>query len=365
MREYSQEKVDEAINEMLKGSKIPNVLICGQTGTGKSSAVNFLFKEKIAGVGDGEPCTRDIHLYKSENVNIYDSEGYEIGGEKQAHYEKMIFDEFLSTKKKLNDEDAVHLIWYAISGAGTRFTDLDIKLIKRMKTERFHVCVLLTKIDEMDENQLETMLLELKKELPATEIFRLSIVTNPEEVQRYCDWNKLVAWSHSKLPDIFKDRFVAGLKDGLVEKKKQAHIALGFATAAAAAVPVSPIPFSDAVLLVPIQTGMIVKILSIYGIKIADSSILSLIGSVGISALGKSLAGNLIKLIPGLGSILGTVINSTVAAGITGAIGKALIEICHKQCLDMLDGKKTPFNIEEMLTSMSFMSLVKKFSEEK
>jgi uncharacterized protein (DUF697 family)/GTP-binding protein EngB required for normal cell division len=364
MREYSQEKVDEAINEMLKRAKIPNVLICGQTGTGKSSAVNFLFRDKVADVGEGEPCTRDIHLYRNESVNIYDSEGYEIGSEKQTHYEVMLFDEFLSKKKGLRDENAVHLIWYAISGAGTRFTELDIKLIKRMEAEHFQVCVLLTKIDEMDEDQLETMLRELKKELPPIGIFRLSIDKDPA-IQKHCDWDNLIAWSHSKLPDIFKNRFVSGLKAGLEEKKEQAHISIAIATTAAAAVGVSPIPFSDAALLVPIQTTMILTILSIYGIKIADSSILSLVGSVSISALGKAAAGSIIKLIPGLGSIVGAAINATVAGTITGAIGKALIEICHKQCMDMLDGKNIPFNIETIITSPSFLFQVKGLLKEK
>jgi uncharacterized protein (DUF697 family) len=208
------------------------------------------------------------------------------------------------------------------------------------------------------------MLLELKKELPGTEIFRLSIANEPE-IQRYCDWDKLISWSHSKLPDVFKDRFVSGLKAGLEEKKKQAHIALGVATAFAAAIGASPIPFSDALLLIPVQTGMIIKILSIYGIKISDSSILSLLGTTAISAMGKSIAGTLLKFIPGVGSIVGGTINALVASTITGAIGKALIEICHKQCMDMLNGKDILFNIEEIITSLSFLSRVKELTSEK
>lgn len=91
MKEYSPENVDQEVGKMLQAQKVPNILICGQTGVGKSSIVNYLFNETVAVSGDnGEPCTRGITLFRNDTVNIYDSEGYEIGGEKQAHYERLI-----------------------------------------------------------------------------------------------------------------------------------------------------------------------------------------------------------------------------------------------------------------------------------
>jgi uncharacterized protein (DUF697 family)/GTP-binding protein EngB required for normal cell division len=362
MKEYSIENVDKEIKKFLKSAKVPNVLICGQTGTGKSSAVNFIFKDDIAQVGKGQPCTHDIMLFKNENINIYDSEGYEIGNENQEHYEQMLFDGFLSKRKGHDDTEAVHLVWYTVSGAGKRYTPLDVKLVERMRREGYHVCILLTKIDDMDEKQLDDMLTGIKHDIAWVDIFKISTIPDSEnqEIQKYCDWEKLIAWSHSKLPDVFRDRFVSALRAGLNEKHTQADITIGISVAAAATVGASPIPFSDAALLIPIQTGMIVKILSLYGIKIADSSIISIVGSVGVSVLGKSVAGSLLKLIPGIGSIVGGVINASVAGIITGAIGKAISEICYTQCVDMLNGKKVEADIETIITSASFISLVKK-----
>jgi uncharacterized protein (DUF697 family)/GTP-binding protein EngB required for normal cell division len=364
MKEYSQEKVDEAIKEMLKGVKVPNILICGQTGTGKSSAVNFIFKNdaiKKAEVGEnGIPQTRDITLYAGKNINLYDSEGYEIGGEKQARYEKLIFDDFLIPRKGLSDK-AIHLIWYTISGAGKRFTDLDIKIIKRMEQEQYCVCVLLTKIDALDEVQEKDMVDALHKELPKKiKVFRLSTVEE-EAVQKFCDWDKLIEWSYEKLPDVFRDRFVSGLKQGLKEKRSQADEAIVWATSGAGIVGLSPIPFSDAALLVPIQTALILKILSIYGIELKDGAIPSLISAVGVSALGKSAAGSLLKIIPGIGTLFGSMINAGVAVSITAAIGKALSETCYNQCNDMLNGKKIVMSIEDIISSVSFINLIKHF----
>ena len=90
--EYSQERLEEELRKFQETFKKPNILICGQTGAGKSSIVNFIFKDDVAKVSNAEPCTTDITLYKGENVNIYDSEGYEMG--KEEHYKEMFFDNF-------------------------------------------------------------------------------------------------------------------------------------------------------------------------------------------------------------------------------------------------------------------------------
>jgi uncharacterized protein (DUF697 family)/GTP-binding protein EngB required for normal cell division len=361
MKEYSQEAVEQEIRDMLAEMKVPNVLICGQTGAGKSSAINYLFKSDVALVGNtGEPCTQDITLKKGTAINIYDSEGYEIGGEKQSHYKELIFDDFLS--KPVNQKiGGVHLVWYAISAAGKRYTDTDIAIIKEIAAH-YHVCILLTKIDELAEDKLEKIYTDLKNEISDLEVFRLSIDSN-EAVQKYCDWDKLVTWSCSMLEPVYRDRFVSGVRASLEEKRKQAHAAVALATAAAAAVGASPIPFSDAALLIPIQSGMILRILNLYGIKLAEGSISSLLSSVGLSALGKAATGNLFKLIPGVGTWVGATINASVAGLFTTAIGMVLTEMCHKQCQDMLDGKEIIFDLEKVLSSQSFFDSIKEYMQ--
>ena len=194
----------------------------------------------------------------------------------------------------------------------------------------------------MDEEQLTQINDGLKNELPGVKVFRLSIVKD-EGVQAYCD------------------RFTSALRDGLAEKRKQANVAIAAATAGAAGVGASPIPFSDAALLVPIQSAMILRILNLYGIKIANGTIVSLIGTMGVSALGKTLAGTLIKFIPGVGAAIGAVINASVASTFTAAIGFALSEMCHRQCRDMLDGKEIAFDIQQVFSSSRFMTMVKDF----
>jgi uncharacterized protein (DUF697 family) len=93
------------------------------------------------------------------------------------------------------------------------------------------------------------------------------------------------------------------------------------AALAAAAVAITPIPFADAVILTPIQIRMIQKIYSIFGQEATEGFIKGLVIQTLVPNVGRSLAGNLIKFIPGAGSIAGAGINTAVAVGITEAMG--------------------------------------------
>jgi uncharacterized protein (DUF697 family)/GTP-binding protein EngB required for normal cell division len=360
MKEYSPESVDQEVEKMTQAQKVPNILICGQTGVGKSSVVNYLFNESVAVSGDnGEPCTRGITLFRNNTVNIYDSEGYEIGEESQKYYEQLIFDDFLAKRKGATDAEAVHLVWYAVSGASKRFTELDVKLVKRIKADGFQVCVLVCKRDELGEQKMREFLTDLSNDLPDIDVFRLSIKARQNaDLEKVCDWDKLTDWSYNHLAGTLKERFVMALRGRLDLKHKQATGVVAGATTAAAAVGASPIPFSDAALLVPVQTGMIMGIAGIYGIHVGKAAISSVAAGAGISALGKSVAGGLMKLIPGIGTIAGAIVNASVAGTITGALGGAFSELCYKQCKDSLDGKPPAFDIEQILTGPAFIAEV-------
>lgn len=102
---------------------------------------------------------------------------------------------------------------------------------------------------------------------------------------------------------------------------KEAHIAIHTASIAAAGVSTSPIPFSDAALLIPIQTTMITALYKVYGQNISEGLIKGAVQATTMSTLGKSAAGNLMKLIPGVGTLAGAAINAGVAVSFTEALG--------------------------------------------
>ena len=274
--EYSQEKLDEELRKFQETFKKPNILVCGQTGAGKSSIVNFIFKDDVAKVSNGEPCTRDITLYKGEDVNIFDSEGYETG--KENYYQEMLFDDFLckDEHKGIEGDESVHLVWYVINGAGKRITEYDAQLLKKIIDEKYKVGIIISQIDQLNATQLQEMMNRAKaitNSVVNIPIFRTStdcaaIEIRDENGNKFTDWDELIEWSIAQMPDMCKDRFASALKRGLKEKRESASKRIAKSAMEAAVVGASPIPFSDAFLLIPIQAALIFSVLRIYGIQI-------------------------------------------------------------------------------------------------
>ncbi len=101
------------------------------------------------------------------------------------------------------------------------------------------------------------------------------------------------------------------------------HIASG----AAGSVGLIPIPFSDALAIVPIQAGMIYKMNDAFGMDLEESVAASLItGLLGVTAIAqveRTLVNGFLKFIPVVGSVAG----SATAVIITEGIGFAYLKV--------------------------------------
>lgn len=125
-----------------------------------------------------------------------------------------------------------------------------------------------------------------------------------------------------------------GLKElEILKLNEKAENAVAVAAAAAAATGAVPIPFADAPLLIGEQVALMATICGIYGINVSKDGLKMLataaIGTGGATLVGKTLATNLIKLIPGAGSVVGGAISAGTAGVVTLAMGKAFIKVCN------------------------------------
>lgn len=113
---------------------------------------------------------------------------------------------------------------------------------------------------------------------------------------------------------------------------EKAENAVAVAVAATAATGAIPIPFADAPLLIGEQVTLMATICGIYGIDVGKDGLKMLVSTVlgagGATIVGKTIATNLLKLIPGAGSVAGGVISAGTAGVVTLAMGKAFIEVC-------------------------------------
>ena len=124
----------------------------------------------------------------------------------------------------------------------------------------------------------------------------------------------------------------------MIEKADNAVMAAVATTTVTGAI---PIPFADAPLLIAEQVSMMVAINAIFKINVEKDALKSLVmaalGVGGATIVGKTIATNLIKLIPGAGTIMGGAASAGTAGVITLALGKAYIQVCKAIKMGELD----------------------------
>ena len=326
-----KEKFDQQLKDFKNSIKSPNVLLLGQTGVGKSSLVNTIFGEELASVSHTKPETRGFHVYNNLKipVNIIDSEGYELSNpeEFKRSLNEYIDDNFIEADKQ------IHICWYCISISSARVLPYDLENIAFLTQEKkIPTCVVFTQCDnDTPEGSIAKSLSEVIGQKFGRHIHCFQ-TSNDAEINKELDLKELINWSEDNLnDDNLKAGFIIAQKASLEKKEEKANNRIKYYITSAAAIGASPIPMSDAILLTGLQVTMATHIFSIFGLdaKMGDT-IRNIIASKVISMLGKSVAGNLLKLIPGFGTAAGAAINATVAATITGALGYALVQLTKK-----------------------------------
>ncbi len=324
------ERFSEEFSKVRREIKRPNILVMGATGAGKSSLVNLVFGQELAAVGAGKPVTDGIHSYENQLVRIYDSEGYESGQAQQARFKARVIDFINNQESDLSKR--VHLVWYCISQANHRVLDIDLDTIRAVASMQIPIAVVMTQADQVSEEDSAQMLGTVRDNCHGITIFEIS--TNPD-VGLSID--PIIQWAYNNLSDSLRVAFISASKQAINLKRNESLKIVAQHSAAAATMAASPIPFSDAPLLVSNQMAMLARLASIWdlsGLQAVAGSTTSML----MTQLGRTIAGNLVKLIPGIGSLVGGMVNAAVASALTGAMGYAVTEICAQIVSDELNG---------------------------
>lgn len=321
------EIVDEAIKNAGRDLGRVNVLIAGRTGIGKSTLINSVFHGDLADTGQGRPVTKTTRLITKEGVplGIWDTRGLEMAGFEKTLDELMHLIEARAREPEIQDH--IHVAWICLHEDGRRVEDAETKLCTEL-AERMPVLGVITKARQDDGFHAEVQRL-----LPKTRnVVRVraieekfdELVTLPP-----MGLDKLVEATHELLPEGIRAAWIAAQRVKLEQKKKQAHRVVAGAAASAAAAAAVPIPFTGALVLVPIQIGMLASISVIFGLDVSRAFLRLLattaIGAPGAALAGRVVAANLLKLIPGGGTLLGGAISAVTAGTLTTALGELYI----------------------------------------
>ena len=150
----------------------------------------------------------------------------------------------------------------------------------------------------------------------------------------------------------------------IAKMNDKAENAVNVAVTAAFATCAAPIPFADMPMLVAEQVTLMATICGIYGINVKKDGLKMLattaISAGGAAVLGKSIVTGIMKLIPGIGSVIGGAISAGTASVITLAMGRAFIEVCKMVKLGKLSEAELVSKKGKDIFTSQFASQMKK-----
>ncbi len=317
--------IKKIVDEAVKKIGHANILVAGKTGVGKSTLVNAVFKGNIAETGVGKPVTQFMKEYTKagEPVHIFDTKGFELVGYKDAI--KELTAEIERRKRTGNPEEFIHLAWFCISNDGKRLEKAESEFINELSKEIPVVVVLTKSVD----TKLEFYNLVKNECHSATNVIRVLALPYETPIGTIPAFGleELIEHTYEIVPDIAKAALAAAQKVNDKITKKAVDKIIAVAAASAATVGATPIPFSDAVLLAPIQIGMIASLSKVLKIDADKTFITTLISSaagvLGATVTGRAVVRGLIKAIPTAGNIIGGTISAITASVLTSGMGYA------------------------------------------
>lgn len=312
-----------------------NIVIAGKTGVGKSTMINTVFGKNLAETGIGNPVTKHIKKFELPNfpLRLYDTKGLELSPEGFKESCDEILNEIKKQQQNCVADELIHSIWYCVNAASNRFEEAEKDFVKLLADKSgVPVTAILTQsFSKAKANELRE---HIEQEIPNCKVFCVLAVDyriDDEYTVKSYGLDKLVDYTVNTIPDSAKKAFITAQKVDIDKKRLAAQAIVAAEVAANFAVGFTPLPFSDAVALMPLEIGMIVGISMVYNVDIEKNTIAailtSILGTTGATLGGKAIVSGLLKLFPGVGTAIGGIISGGTAAVLTTALGETYILI--------------------------------------
>lgn len=305
---YFEEAYEEEINKINEQLEKEIIFaMIGDVNTGKSSTINKLIGDEVASVGPkpGETVTINKYQYK-DKIIFADTPGLDDINSKNSE----------ETLKFYQEAD---IILFFLNAAGTVFSEGEKKSFEKIKKVNNNIIFVLNKIDAAED------IPSLVKYIQDNTNNEYKVIPISSKTGENIDLLR------NAILDILKKRgkdiqFAKHIK----EKSSIANKWIVAAASSAAAVGAAPIPGSDIVPITGIQVGLMLKLAALYNKPITKDRAKELIIASVTGNIGKSLFRQVLKFIPGAGSIVG----ASIAGGMTLALGYA-IKYAYENDIDL------------------------------
>lgn len=319
-----------------------NLAIFGKTGTGKSTLINSVFGQTVAATGTGKPVTTGIDYYQHPDValGIYDSQGFETGmaGEHVLDALEAIVNE--SRDKPISEQ--IHAIWYTLRWSDRRFENSQADFVRRLVELKLPVVFVITQVPKNDAGHVHADALTLADYVveqglplsPDNTVFLTNALPDAFLGTEVFGLTELLDATYSIIPEAARLALTSAQQIDRGRKRQASKGIITASASTAAATGATPIPFSDAAILIPLQIGMIARITTVYGLQLPSNKVASLVGSLimssGATTAGRWIVSSLLRVVPG-GQPAAMVISGSVAAALTTAMGWAWVAVLEQQ----------------------------------
>lgn len=337
-----------------------NLAIFGKTGVGKSTLINAIFGEEVAATGIGEPVTTGSHLYldRRGQLGIVDTQGLEVGIDDKALLKDATTMMKESRKKQIAEQ--VHAAWYCVRGMDRRFEKSEAEFITHLSKLGLPILVVLTQVPRRgndyhpDAVALARHIESLNLPIVGARPFMTNALRDQFTDQPAHGLTDVLQATFRVAPEAVQGALAATQQIDLDLKAREAQKFIGATAAGAAAAAATPIPFSDATVLVPLQLAMMARIAQLYKLKFDRAAMMAVASTSAATVGGRLVVTNLIKLIPGAGTVAGGAISAGVASTFTFTMGQAWLVVCQKAAggkIPTLDGVMDSAAVREVFVT--------------
>ncbi len=346
-RAHREKQLEERLDKLRHRLPVPLFWLFGKTQTGKTSIIKFLTGADQAEIGKGfQPCTRFSRQYhfpiaEAPLVSFLDTRGLD-----EPTYDPA------EDLARFNSETHVVIVTIKVLDHAQEHILTHLQTLRKAQPAR-PVVLVLTCLHEAYPQQQHPHPYPFTTDgepLPTEPPLSPDLVRSIAEQRRRFEglFDKLVLidltlpeegfndpnYGGSRLREVLLDQLPSALGQSLrtldlatrelqdlYARQALPHI-LGYSLLAATAGAV-PIPFVDLILLSGIQTRMVYHLADLYGQPMTGKRFIEIAASLGFGMVARQAGRELLKLVPFVGPVVGSVAAGALAGASTFALGKA------------------------------------------
>jgi uncharacterized protein (DUF697 family) len=346
-RAHREQRLQERLDKLRHRLPVPLFWLFGKTQTGKTSIIKFLTGADQAEIGKGfQPCTRFSRQYhfptaEAPLVSFLDTRGLD-----EPSYDPA------EDLARFNSETHVLIVTVKVLDHAQEHILAHLRTLRKAQPKRPVVLVLTCLHEAYPQQQhplpypFSTNGDPLVTEPPLADGLLRSITEQRSRFEGLIDKVVIVDltqpeegfneanYGGAHLREVLLDELPSALGQtlrsldvatrelqDLYAQQAMPHI-LGYSLMAATAGAV-PIPLVDLILLSGIQTRMIYHLADLYGQPMTGKRFLEIAASLGLGMVVRQASRELLKLIPFVGPVVGSVAAGALAGASTFALGKA------------------------------------------